>query len=282
MENLSNKARAILIAIGLLVIGFIMLVFASYITVEPGEEGFIYRPWSGGMDTSQVYTNGAHIIWPWDKMIIYDMREQSKDYNSEVLDKNGLPVKISAAVNYKIMTGQSLKIHLEYGVNYQVKLVDKKTRGAIKDVVGKFSAEELYSTKRDVLETEIETILTEAFTSENVELSFVEIADVDLPASIQKGIENKEVQEQRNLLAKKKKLEATYLADAKIETARGDSTKKVIEAAAEAQSIEMIQEQIALSPQYIQYRQIERWDGSIGTGNVFSGEGVNLFKNIGK
>ena len=265
-----------------MLIGFILLVFASYTTVQPGEEGFIYRPWGGGVDTENIYTDGAHIIWPWDRMIKYDMREQSKEYNSEVLDKNGLPVTISAAVNFKIMPGQSYLIHLEYGKEYQTKLVDKKTRGAIKDVVGKYTAEELYSTKRDVLETEIETMLIDAFEPENISLSFVEISDVDLPPSIQQGIEDKEVQEQRNLLAKKKKLEATYLADAKIETARGDSTKKVIEAAAEAQSIEMIQEQIASSPQYIQYRQIEKWDGSVGTGNVFGGGGVNLFKNIGQ
>lgn len=282
MENLSNKAKALIIGGAVLLIGFILLVFSSYTTIQPGEEGFIYRPWGGGVDENEVYTNGAHIIWPWDKMIKYDMREQSKDYRSEVLDKNGLPVTISAAVNFKIMPGQSYLIHLEYGKEYQTKLVDKKTRGAIKDVVGKYTAEELYSTKRDVLETEIETMLIEAFEPENITLSFVEIADVDLPPSIQKGIEDKEVQEQRNLLAKKKKLEATYLADAKIETARGDSTKTVIEAAAEAQSIKMIQLQIARSPQYIEYRQIEKWDGSIGTGNVFGNGGVNLFKNIGQ
>ena len=97
--------------------------------------------------------------------------------------------------------------------------------------------------------------------------------------SIATAIQEKEQQEQKNLLAEKMKVEAINKAAAQIEEARGDSSAQVIRAAAEAEMIRLKQAQLAKSPNYIELVKAQQWDGSYGTGNVY-GEGISLFKSL--
>ena len=68
---------------------------------------------------------------------------------------------------------------------------------------------------------------------------------MDLPDQIEKAIIAKEEQEQRNLLAEKKKTEAYELALAKVQTAKGDSAKRIVNEQAEAEAIRIKQQQLA-------------------------------------
>ena len=43
----------------------------------PGEEGFIYRPYTGGIDQTNVYTEGTVFIAPWNEMITYNILQQA-------------------------------------------------------------------------------------------------------------------------------------------------------------------------------------------------------------
>jgi hypothetical protein len=47
-------------------IGIILvsLFFMSWTDVNPGEEGFIYRPYTGGIDQTNVYTDEQFLLLP--------------------------------------------------------------------------------------------------------------------------------------------------------------------------------------------------------------------------
>ena len=72
--------------IGIIVVS---LFFMSWTDVNPGEEGFIYRPYTGGIDQTNVYTEGTVFIAPWNEMITYNILQQSRNYSSKVMEKNG-------------------------------------------------------------------------------------------------------------------------------------------------------------------------------------------------
>ena len=167
---------------------------------------------------------------------------------------------------------------MKIGENY-IQIIDDKSQGAIKNVIGKYTYEEVYSTKRNVLEGEIRDILIEKFNKNYVNLEYVEIKDVDLPADIAKQIVLKETQKQRNKTAKEKQQEEEFLANARIEKSRGDSSL-IVSARYKAEAIKLEAEQIGKNPQYIELKKWESWDGKgspYGTGNVF-GSGVSILK----
>lgn len=277
--NINPKKLARYVALGVAALILIILFFMSWQDVNPGEEGFIYRPYGGGVDTEVTYNEGTQFIAPWNQMITYNILQQSQTYKSTVMDKNGTNITVEVAVNYRVQKGKSATLHLEVGEGY-ITIIDDKSQGAIKKVIGNYNYEEVYSTKRDVLEAEMIEILKIEFAKNNIELMYVEIKDVDLPLNIAQEIVNKETQKQKNLTAKEKQKEQEYLANARIEKSRGDSSL-VISAQFKAEAIQLEATQISKNPQYIELKKWEKWDGvgsPYGDGNVFGSGALTILK----
>lgn len=268
-----------LILIFFLIVLALIAITRMLVNVSPGEEGHIYKPFGGGLDINTHYSEGMHLVWPWNEMIVYDIRQKTINQTMEVLDKNGLDVNIDLSLTYSPTKGQTGIIHNETGTGYEDVLIIPQIRSVTREIIGRYTAEELYSTKRDVLQTEIEAMVNTNLNPSHITVQYALVRDVGLPALIATAIQNKEEQEQKNLLAQKMKVEAINLAAAQIEKARGDSSAQVIRAAAESEMIRLKQLQLAKSPNYIELVKAQKWDGSYGSGNVY-GEGVGLFKTL--
>ena len=138
----------------------------------------------------------------------------------------------------------------------------------------------MYSTKRNALEGEIVEKLKKEFSENYFTLEYVEIKDVDLPSNIAQEIINKETQKQKNLTAKETQKEQEYLANARIEKARGDSSL-VVSARFKAEAIQLEASQISRNPQYIELKKWEKWDGvgsPYGESNVFGNAALSILK----
>jgi prohibitin 1 len=263
--------RATIIGLGVIVI---IIIISSFEGVPAGSEGFKFVQYGmdKGIDQTYSYSEGRHFIEPWNDLVTMNIQEQSRQYESDVLEKNGLEVKIACSVNYQLQRGAGGWMYSSKGVNWEDKIVNTTALGAIKDVAGKYDAEELYSTKRDEMEVEIQEFITKRLLDYRVDVTFVEIADVDLPPIIKNAIEDKQEQDQKNQLAQKKELEQTYLANAKIETARGDSASAVIRAAGAAQSYKL--ETKELNNLILRKLAIEAWEKGGSQVPKYVGEGT--------
>ncbi len=295
---MSIKKIIMLSAVGVTAIIALIMFMTSWVDVPQGSEGFMYNPYDGGVRQGKTYTEGTYFVAPWNDMISYNVRQQSRSYQSEVMDKNGTDIKIAISVNYSAIKGQTPKLHLKHGPSIEIKdeetgkvtevsggyvnFIDDKVKGAIKNVIGRYTYEEIYSTMREAIEGEIEEILRKDFGGNYISLHYVEIADVNLPKPIQNEITNKETQKQRNMKSFLMKIEEKNLADARIEKSRGDSSL-VISAQYKAEAIKKEAQQLKANPNYIDYI---KWKGyaegkgsPYGEGNVF-GSGTGIIKEI--
>jgi regulator of protease activity HflC (stomatin/prohibitin superfamily) len=295
---MTTKRIATLVAAGVTLVTAIIIFITSWVDVPQGSEGFMYNPYGGGVQKTKTYTEGTYFVAPWNEMVSYNVRQQSKTYQSQVMDKNGTDITMVIAINYSAIKGQTPLLHLKHGPSTEVynpenvslvevtggyiNFIDDKVRGAIKDVVGRYTYEEVYSTKREALEGEIEEILRRDFKENYVQLQYVEIADINLPTPIQNEITAKETQKQKNMKSELMKIEEKNLADARIQQARGDSSF-VISAQFKALAIKKEAEQLKANPNYIDYI---KWKGfadgkgsPYGSNNVF-GSGTGVIKGI--
>lgn len=186
-----------------------LILLTSCVEVGNGYKGVAYKPYSGGLDPNQVFPEGVDIgvSWLWNEMITYDCRQHTTDIQANLLDVNNMSVGITASVFHRVIPNKIGFLHLEKGQDYEQTYIKPIFEGALKNVIGKYTAQELVSSKREAVQKEVKSILDQAFKVNYIQCDDIIIRDVNLPQAINTAITAKQVQEEKNLLAEKKKVE---------------------------------------------------------------------------
>lgn len=186
-----------------IVIGFIIvliIVFKSTITIGAGKAGVLYETLGDGVVTDQPpMGEGFHFVAPWNKVIIYEVRRQELKETMNVLSSNGLDIKLEASVWYRPTYSSLGKLHKEIGEDYLSRILLPTIRSAARSVVGRYTPEQLYSSKRDAIQAEIFEETKKIVDDQYIELDEVLVRDVTLPPTIKEAIERKLRQEQESL-----------------------------------------------------------------------------------
>jgi len=186
--------RRVLYTLGGLSVG--MLLLGSCTTIPAGHGGVLFRPFSGGVDTSKVYEEGFHWVAPWNDMVKYDLRLQEREEPMDVLARNGLSIHLDVSFRFLPIAQELPKLYREIGPDYAEKVVMPQIRSSARKVIGKYLPEELYSTKREIIQEEIYHETDSILRTKHIHLDAVLIRSVKLPASIAEAIERKLRQEQ--------------------------------------------------------------------------------------
>lgn len=117
----------------------------------------------------------------------------------EVLSANGLTIRTELSYRYRPIEENIGYLHNNVGENYHERIVIPEIRSATREVIGKYLPEELYSSKRDSIQTEIFDLAAARIQEKNIALDAVLIRDVGLPEKLKQAIERKLEQEQSAL-----------------------------------------------------------------------------------
>ena len=216
-----NGKRIILtVLIGLIVL---VTVFKSSVTINGGQGGVLFKTFGGGIDTEQTYGEGWHLIAPWNDMITYEVRQQEVLEDMAVLSSNGLEISLEVSAWYQPMFKDLPKLHQEKGQNYLDRVVKPAIRSASRSVIGRYTPEEIYSTKRDAIQSEISVETKKVLDKQFIQLNEILVRDITLPPTIKTAIEGKLRQEQESL---------EY--EFKLQKAKKEAEKVIIEAQGKA------------------------------------------------
>ena len=139
------------------------------------------------------------MIAPWNDVFVYEVRQQELFEKMKVLSSNGLEIQIDASAWYEPVYSQLGKLHKSIGENYLDRVIKPAIRSAARSVVGRYTPEQLYSSKRDAIQDEIFDETKKILNKQNVQLNEVLVRDVTLPNTIKDAIERKLKQEQESL-----------------------------------------------------------------------------------
>ncbi|MCM4152501.1 prohibitin family protein [Arenibacter sp. N53] len=196
MDKLPKIALPAIFAVIVLVI----LISKSAITIGSGEAGVLYKTFSGGVVTDEPpLGEGFHIVAPWNKVFIYEVRQQEVLEKMQVLSSNGLEIKLEASAWFEPKREFIGKLHQEKGTEYIQRVLLPTIRSAARSVVGRYTPEQLYSSKRDAIQQEIFEETQKIVDGQYIQLNEILVRDVTLPATIKEAIERKLKQEQESL-----------------------------------------------------------------------------------
>ncbi len=186
-----------------LVIGAIILVIIFWsrmtITIDAGHAGILFKTFGGGIDTEKTYGEGFHFLAPWNKMIDYEVRQQEIAEDMNVLSSSGLEIKVDVSAWYQPSFAELGLLHKNIGTDYLRRIIIPSMRSSARKVIGRYTPEQIYSTKRDAIQDEIFTETVEILAEKYVKVNRILIRSIILPATIKTAIEKKLRQEQESL-----------------------------------------------------------------------------------
>lgn len=227
MKQSKLITTGIIIFIGLIFV--LILSNATFLTIEAGERGVLFKRFGGGLDKTHIYDPGFHIVAPWNSMYVYEVREKQLEEEMEVLSSNGLTIAVDVTVRVNPTYSQIGELHEKFGTEYLNSLVRPEVRASVRKIVGRFTPEELYSTRREEVQQMIQTDLEENLKNNYVDLRASLIRDISLPDRVKSAIEEK-------LQAEQLALKYQYILDQE----RKEAERKIIEAEAKAKANQIL------------------------------------------
>jgi len=185
-----------------------------------------------------------------------------------ILDARGLPVAIELTVQYRLLPHGAPTTIATWGLSWEDKIVNPVVRDIVRNVVGKYKAEDL-PTKRNEIATKIENGIREnieKLEGKPVSIESVQLREIVLPQKIKDQIERVQIANQEAQRVKYEVQRAKQEAEKKAALAKGEADKArieakgradavTIEAAAQAKANKIIAD--SLTPKLLKMQQIE-------------------------
>jgi regulator of protease activity HflC (stomatin/prohibitin superfamily) len=225
------------------------------VTVPSGEVGVLWKRFTGPgiycwcilargtvLDPTELRDEGLHVIWPWDRLYIYDLRLQSKSEKYNAISSDGVNVTAEINIRYQLNHDSVAVFHKFIGPDYFTSLLAPEIGSQTRDVISRYTAQQVYISRHQI-EDEIRAgsqsklgahldllVQPEASEQQNAERykdalqNSIQILDtlvlsIELPAAIVAAINNQTVQQYRVT-------EYKYRAEREVE----ESKRKQIEA----------------------------------------------------
>ncbi len=282
LKDFSKKATIFYV---IAAIAVLFIIAKPYTIIESGEVGI--KVTAGKFDPIPLGP-GMHFFIPGiQKIIKVDTKVRIINYKSEhdtsfgninegiiekpaisVLDARGLPVSIDLTVQYRLNPANAPQTIATWGLSWEEKLINAVVREVVRNVIGRYKAEELPVKRNEIaalIEQEIRKKI-DSFKNKPVFLESVQLREINLPPKIKEQIERVQIAKQEAERVKYEVEKAKQEAEKRAALARGEAEAKKIKAQGEAERI-MIEANASaqaniligksLTPQLLRLKQIE-------------------------
>ena len=101
------------------------------ITVPSGQVGVLWKRFNGFdgycwcfvgrgtiLDPKQLRNEGLHIVWPWDRLFLYDLRLHSTTQTYNAISKDGVSVAAQISIRFQLVHNSVGVLHKFIGPEY--------------------------------------------------------------------------------------------------------------------------------------------------------------------
>ncbi len=255
-----KKGYGLWVLLGIIAVIVVIMLFNCFTVVN---EGYIGVKYQFGKIVSSDLSAGLNAHIPFiEEIQQVDIREQiysvqTDAYTSDTQTVDNLGLKL----NYYYDGTKLPEIIRTIGVsNVETKLLVPNVAKISKDEIGKVKAEDLVQNRSDVQNAIYES-LKKTLEPQGIIVTAFAIENLAFEDAFEQSIQAKVIAAQDALKMQNKTAEREEEAKQKVIAAQAEADSQKIKADAEAYSIKAVQEQLAKSPNYIDYLKIENWNG---------------------
>ncbi len=266
----------------LLLIALVLSVLsASVVFIQPQEVGIVVSLVAPEGVRDQPLRSGLHLIIPFAEQVVrytiswqtYTMSstpgEGAKKGDDSIVARtsDGQEVSIDCSVIFRIDPEQALRVQIEWQNRYIEEFVRPVIRGVIRTEVSGFTVDEVNSSKRKDLESNLDLLIGQKFADKGLILDQFILRNIAFSPEYAASVEQKQVALQGAI---QKEYEANQIrklaagqADAVKIKAQADADARVIQAKAEAAALKLIADILAQNSNLLTYRYIEKLSPNI-------------------
>lgn len=205
-----------------------------------------------GKVSPESYSEGIHLITPFiSKIKNMDVKTQKEEKVTSVYTKDIQQARINYVVNYNLQPENAHNMYREIGTQYRETVLTPVVEGTIKDVIGKWNAQDLVA-NREKATNEILEKLEKQLISKYINVTGFQIVNINYSDVFEKAIESKVTAEQEALKAKNKTVQI-----------QEEAKQKLISAEAEAKSMSIRAHALTQNKALVEYEAVQKWDGKM-------------------
>jgi regulator of protease activity HflC (stomatin/prohibitin superfamily) len=149
------------VLVGLLIV--VVLWPYVVITVPSGSVGVLWKRFNGldlycwcwvgrgtVLDPRELREEGLHIIWPWDKLYLYNLRLQSTQQTYNAISKDGVNVKAQISVRYQLLHNSVAVLHKFIGPDFLTSVVNPEIGSQARQVISQYTGEAVYTSREQI------------------------------------------------------------------------------------------------------------------------------------
>jgi regulator of protease activity HflC (stomatin/prohibitin superfamily) len=230
---------------------------------------------------------GIHWVNPWfgQDIVNIDLQIHKAELANMSCGTNDLQeVMTTVSINYHIESGFVEDIYRTLRTDWETRVIINNMQESLKASVSSFKAEELLQ-KRDAVKILFLDTLRSRISQYHITVIDVQLENFEFSAKFNEAIENKVTAEQKANEEKNNLEIIRYQQEQEIlkQEAQANMTRisadayayaTLTKANADAQALQLIAQQLNVSPEYLQYLYLQQWDGKLPT---YYGSGVIPF-----
>lgn len=275
-KSTDGKKYGKYVAIVAIVIALLIVLFNCFTIVN---EGFIGVKYRFGQIVNDDLTAGLNFRIPFvEEIQQVDIRQQVYATTTDAYTSDTQTVQeLSLKLNYSYDKTKLSELIRGIGINnVDTKLLVQNVAKITKNEIGKVKAEELVQSRGDV-QQRIENELTPILAQNGIIVEAFAIENLSFDDAFESSIQAKVIAAQDALKMENKTKEKEEEAKQIVIQAQAEADSQKLTADAQAYAIEVVQEKLENSPNYIEYLKINNWNGVLPQ---VIGDGVNPFISL--
>jgi regulator of protease activity HflC (stomatin/prohibitin superfamily) len=104
------------------------------------------------LNPQQLRGEGLHLVWPWDRLFIYNLRLQSTAQTYNAISKDGVNVAIQMNIRYQLLHNAVAVLHKFIGPEYFNSVVSPEIGSQTRQVIAQYTAQEVYTSRESIQE----------------------------------------------------------------------------------------------------------------------------------
>jgi regulator of protease activity HflC (stomatin/prohibitin superfamily) len=267
------KKVALWVLLGIVVAAF--LVFLGQCkTIQAGHRGVLLT-W--GRVEEKIWDEGIHFKRPISQKVIkVDVRIKKTQAEVGAASRDLQETTAEIALNYHLQPDRVNFLIQRIGSDYEIVVIAPALSEVTKATTAKYTAEELI-TKRELVKNDIQKMLYDRLKDYDIYVDNFSIINFSFSKQFENAIEEKQTATQNALKAVRDLERIKVEAEQRVTNARAEADSTVLKAKAEAESLRLQRE--VLTPNLIQLRAIEKWNGQLPT---YTGSGAIPFLDLNK